>query len=59
MSKQPSACLPLTACEDLETTAHASMGRDREALTGLRSPIIPTDMTGPSRLPLRAACGRP
>jgi hypothetical protein len=24
MSKQPSACLPLTACEDLETTAHAS-----------------------------------
>jgi hypothetical protein len=24
MSKQPSACLPLTACEELETTAHAS-----------------------------------
>ena len=60
MSKQPSACLPLTAFEELETTAHASLSGDATTKPCRAShPIVPTFITGPSRLPLRAAYGRP
>ena len=64
MSKQPSsACLTSTTRGDLETTAHASrhstVGGALSKPDGLAISAFLATLTGPSRLPLRAACGRP
>jgi hypothetical protein len=63
MSKQPGHGLldlhnPWGVGDD---SAHASRSkrRDQQALTGLINPVSLAALTGPSRLPLRAASGRP
>jgi hypothetical protein len=56
------AALPARLAMEMDRNAFphtATTGDDYEALTGFTFHDVNGNLTGPSRLPLRAACGRP